>query len=418
MNIGEFELNNVYCIDSLKGLKKIDNDSIQCVVTSPPYWGLRDYNHPDQLGLEETPEKYVENLVKIFSEVKRVLKKNGTIWLNLGDTYYSKGSPFKNKGYPDSKYLKGRTGEFAQPQTKPHKFLKPKDMVGIPWRVAFALQKELSLYLRQAIIWHKPNAMPSSTKDRPVTDYEFIFLFSKSEKYYYNYEAVREKYTKPLKRWGGNNLLSINGNSDRDKETGQNLYRDRNMRPNSNGRNCRAVWNFKDNKNLYISIDNVENDYNSESEIIGTISNKCPVHSFVLQPEIKDKIFIIKEEQGDILFTISYNNAKILQSYGCTCSYYTETYFPTSDIWSINTKSSKEFHFATFPEELPEKCIKAGTSEGDIVLDPFIGIGTTAMVAKKLKRNYIGFDINSEYIELSKQRIEKIITYENIEEFF
>ena len=309
----KMETDVVYEGNCIEQMKKIEDNSIQCVVTSPPYWGLRDYGHADQIGLEETPEKYVDDLVKVFSEVKRVLKDDGTIWLNLGDTYYSKGGASRHKGYSDPKYPNGRNGEFAEPQTAPHKFLKAKDLVGIPWRVAFALQEKLGLYLRQAIIWHKPNAMPSSVKDRPVTDYEFIFLLSKSEKYYYDYEAVLEEYTSPMNRWGGEDLKA-NGESIWDNGTGQSTYRKRNMRPNPKGRNCRAVWSF-------------------------------------------------------------------------------------------NTQPYPEAHFAVFPEELPERCIKAGTREGDIVLDIFAGSGTTLLVAKKLQRKYIGIELSEEYISLINKRL-------------
>ena len=185
-------INQIMNGDALTQLKQLPDNFIQCVITSPPYWGLRDYGEEKQIGLESTPEEYVNKLIEIFNEIKRVLKKDGTIWLNLGDTYYSKGGASRHKGYPDPKYPDGRTGEFEEPQTKPHKFLKAKDLCGIPWRVAFALQEKLGLYLRQAIIWYKPNAMPSSVTDRPSTDYEFIFLLSKSENYYYNNEAVSE----------------------------------------------------------------------------------------------------------------------------------------------------------------------------------------------------------------------------------
>lgn len=307
------ELNKIYQGDALDILKIFPDAYVDCIVTSPPYWGLRDYGHAEQIGLEETPEKYVDDLVAIFSEVKRVLKDNGTIWLNLGDTYYSKGGASRHKGYSDPKYPNGRNGEFEEPQTRPHEFLKAKDLVGIPWRVAFALQQKLGLYLRQCIIWHKPNAMPSSVTDRPSTDYEFIFLFTKSERYYYGAVAIKEPYTTPMNRWGGEELKA-NGESTWDKGTGQVTYRKRNMRPDPNGRNCRAVWSF-------------------------------------------------------------------------------------------NTQPYPDAHFAVFPEELPERCIKAGCPEQGIVLDIFMGSGTTGLVAKKLNRHYIGIELNPEYIKLAEKRL-------------
>jgi DNA modification methylase len=172
------------CIDSLKTL---EDKSVNCCVTSPPYWGLRDYGESDQLGLEETPEEYVTNMVKVFSEVKRVLTKDGTLWLNLGDSYAGSGKgPAGNLKDNGERHLEYVTKPFTDD------LLKPKDLVGIPWRVAFALQAD-GWYLRQDIIWHKPNPMPESVTDRCTKAHEYIFLLSKSSKYYYDHEAVKEK---------------------------------------------------------------------------------------------------------------------------------------------------------------------------------------------------------------------------------
>ena len=173
--------------DCIESLKTLDDESVNCCVTSPPYWGLRDYGESDQLGLEQTPEEYVANMVKVFSEVKRVLTKDGTLWLNLGDSYAGSGKrPAGN--------LKDNGERHLDHVTKPYTddLLKPKDLVGIPWRVAFALQAD-GWYLRQDIIWHKPNPMPESVTDRCTKSHEYIFLLSKSPKYYYDHEAVKEK---------------------------------------------------------------------------------------------------------------------------------------------------------------------------------------------------------------------------------
>ena len=173
------------CLDSLQSL---ESESVNCCVTSPPYWGLRDYGEQGQLGLEETPEKYVANMVKVFSEVKRVLTKDGTLWLNLGDSYCGTG----HKGdHVDPKHREGRNGQKVAINNK-IKGLKSKDLVGIPWRVAFALQAD-GWYLRQDIIWHKPNPMPESVTDRCTKSHEYIFLLSKSPKYYYDHEAIKER---------------------------------------------------------------------------------------------------------------------------------------------------------------------------------------------------------------------------------
>ncbi len=181
------DLNKVDNMDCIEGLKQLPDNSINCCVTSPPYWGLRDYGVEGQLGLESTPEEYVAKMVEIFREVKRALRKDGTLWLNLGDTYCGTG----NKGeYKDPKYLDGRNGQKVALNNK-IKGLKPKDLVGIPWMVAFALRAD-GWYLRQDIIWHKPNPMPESVKDRCTKAHEYIFLLSKSRHYYYDQEAIKE----------------------------------------------------------------------------------------------------------------------------------------------------------------------------------------------------------------------------------
>lgn len=171
--------------DCIKSLKTLDDESVNCCVTSPPYWGLRDYGESDQLGLEETPEEYVTNMVKVFSEVKRVLTKDGTLWLNLGDSYAGNCSRTSSGRAGMGKEREGIYSRLGDG-------LKSKDLVGIPWRVAFALQAD-GWYLRQDIIWHKPNPMPESVTDRCTKSHEYIFLFSKSPKYYYDHEAVKEK---------------------------------------------------------------------------------------------------------------------------------------------------------------------------------------------------------------------------------
>ena len=174
--------------DVLDRLRDVPDNSVQTCITSPPYWGLRDYGHDSQLGLESSPEKYVENLVRVFRHVWRVLSDDGTLWLNLGDTYHSAGNRSQS---PDKFYDGGRVlGTVAI--DKSIKDLKPKDLVGIPWRVAFALQAD-GWYLRQDIIWAKPNPMPESVTDRCTKSHEYLFLLSKSPRYFYDYEAIKEK---------------------------------------------------------------------------------------------------------------------------------------------------------------------------------------------------------------------------------
>ena len=212
----------------------IEDKSVHTVVTSPPYWGLRDYGTDGQLGLEPTPEEYCNSMVAVFREIRRVLHDDGTVWLNLGDSY-SSGS--RTTTTNDS--FRGDT-LVNTTRTPVVKGIKPKDLVGIPWRVAFALQAD-GWYLRSDIIWSKPNPMPESVQDRPTKAHEYIFLLTKIQKYYYDADAIREPYTEPMNRWGGN-ILKADGQSTWDEGTGQEWYRHRNMRPNDDGRNKRSVW--------------------------------------------------------------------------------------------------------------------------------------------------------------------------------
>ncbi len=189
-------------MDCREGLLSLDSDSINCCVTSPPYYGLRDYGIDGQLGLEKTPEEYVEKLVKIFQEIKRVLKKDGTLWLNLGDSYASLGKNRTVDQAIKNSTLQGSIAGQSQILKQPNKItgnLKPKDLIGIPWMVAFAL-RDAGWYLRSDIIWSKSNPMPESVKDRPTRSHEYIFLLSKSKKYYYDTDAIKTEAKYPVGR--------------------------------------------------------------------------------------------------------------------------------------------------------------------------------------------------------------------------
>ena len=294
-------INQILQGDCLEVLKTLESESVDCVVTSPPYWGLRDYGVEGQLGLEKTPEEYVAKMVEVFREVRRVLKKKGLMFLNLGDSYAGGG-----RG-GDPKHLKGDNS--AEATAKSYKGIPAKNLVGVPWLVAFALQKD-GWILRQDIIWAKPNPMPESITDRCTKAHEYIFLLTKSPKYYFDNEAIKEPYTQPMNRWGGEKLKA-NGKAKKDL---QGMYRDRNMRPDPNGRNKRSVW-------------------------------------------------------------------------------------------TVTTKPFKDAHFATFPEDLIVPMVKAGCPEKGVVLDPFIGSGTTAVVARKLGRNYLGIELNPVYIKMAEKRL-------------
>ncbi len=298
----------IYNGDALETLKRLPSESVQSCVTSPPYWGLRDYGVNGQLGLEKSPDEFVKSLVSVFREVKRVLKVDGTLWLNLGDSYAGKagGCQGKNGQRADRRFT-------AHVPEKRDPSLKGKDLVGIPWMVAFALRAD-GWYLRSDIIWHKPNPMPESVRDRPTKAHEYIFLLSKSDQYYYHADAVREPYA-------DDSVARVaRGRSDDHKYAdggpgNQTLAKDISKAcSNPFGRNRRTVW-------------------------------------------------------------------------------------------TVTTKPFRGAHFAVFPQDLIEPCIKAGSRPGDTVLDPFFGAGTTGLVSLNLGRDWIGIELNPEYCEIAKARI-------------
>jgi DNA modification methylase len=311
------KINTIYIEDCQTGLKKIPDKSVNCCVTSPPYYGLRDYGIEEQIGLEKTPEQYVEKLVTIFREVRRVLKDDGTLWLNLGDSYAGAGWR-NNNDNPGYKQTTNKGTNISGIKIKTE--CKPKDLIGIPWMVAFALRVD-GWYLRQDIIWHKPNPMPESVTDRCTKAHEYIFLLSKSQRYYYDTEAIREK-----------------ANYDGRKDT----------------------------------VMKGSQKYNTS-----VVPNQA-AHTFAVNGHERWK----QDENG-----MHVRNRR--------------------SVWTVNTKPFKEAHFAVFPPKLIEPCIKAGCPEGGIVLDPFMGAGTTAVVARMLNRNFIGFELNKEYVEMANKRLYK-----------
>lgn len=301
---------SIFCGDAVEQLRMLCAESVHCCVTSPPYFNLRDYDTPGQLGREAAPEEYVEKLVEVFREVQRVLRPDGTLWLNIGDSYTSGGR--KTRDY-DKKLPARSAGQ--RPQTPPG--MKPKDLMGIPWMVAFALRAD-GWYLRQDIIWHKPNAMPEGVKDRCTKSHEYIFLLSKSPRYYFDADAIREPFATP-------------------KRAGER----RSYRPG-----CASSFDMR----------------------YGHMEQRGNFAGLPLNPAGRNK----------------------------------------RDVWSVSTGGSKSIHFAVFPETLIEPCVLAGSPEGGVVLDPFMGSGTTGVVAKRLKRNFIGIDINPDYCAMASERIAAI----------
>ena len=330
------EIDKIYQGDSLDVLKTFEDNSVDCCVTSPPYYALRDYGVDGQIGLEETPEKYIERLTEVFMEVHRVLKPNGTLWLNIGDSY--NGNKVGNTEVVKNKKV-SESNDF-------HKKLwsgaKPKDLIGIPWMLAFSL-RNAGWYLRQDIIWHKPNPMPESVTDRCTKSHEYIFLLSKGQKYYFDYEAIQEEAT----GYDGRKDTMMKGSKKYDAQIMPN------QSVQSMAKNGHERWKFK--------------------------SKNCQYDGQ------RPNSMHLKERQGWSNEVYPVRNKR--------------------DVWSINVKPNKEAHFATYPPELVSNCIIAGCPEDGIVLDPFMGSGTTGIVANKLNRHYVGIELNPEYVEMAERRI-------------
>ena len=327
--------------DCIEGMRTLPDGIAHCCVTSPPYWGLRDYGHEGQIGLEGTPEEYVARMVEVFREVRRVLRDDGTLWLNLGDSY---AGSWGNQGRKETRGTQraingpmlqklkasavhdieccmdddcvcpaGEGGIYPDRKTctgswvNDHPTLKPKDLVGIPWRVAFALQAD-GWWLRQDIIWHKPNPMPESVRDRCTKAHEYVFLLTKSDRYYYDAEAISE------------------------------------------------AAKIQDAKGISHATRRV---LNGSATTVGR----------------QDRTYDAKATRN------------------------------RRSVWTVTTKPYSGAHFAVMPPDLVEPCIKAGCPEGGTVLDPFAGSGTTLAVAAELGCNAIGCELNPEYVKLAKARI-------------
>ena len=333
------ELDKTYNEDCLHGLKHLPDNSVDCCVTSPPYYALRDYGVDGQIGLEETPEEYIRKLTDVFMEVHRVLKPEGTLWLNIGDSYNGYKGNSKNK-YNDSEFVGGHGGHPARNGGfgLEDKSIKPKDLIGIPWMLAFSL-RNAGWYLRQDIIWHKPNPMPESVIDRCTKSHEYIFLLSKSQKYYFDYEAISEPCADQTRTNYQSGSRSNGLNKDRnDNDLGE---RSKTWKPRT--KNCQ---------------------YDGQQP-----------NSMHLRREqgLPDKEYVVRNKR---------------------------------DVWSVNVKPDSVAHFATYPEELIAPCILAGCPNGGVVLDPFMGSGTTARVARKLNRHFVGFELNPEYCKIINKKIQ------------
>jgi DNA modification methylase len=327
--------------DCREVLRTLDAGSVQCCVTSPPYFGLRDYGVSGQIGLEPTPAEYVAEMVAVFREVRRVLADDGTLWLNLGDSY----SRMQPDNVPQSKNLR------VMPPSMRERIvdLPPKNLIGIPWKVAFALQAD-GWYLRSDIVWAKPNPMPESVTDRPTKSHEYVFLLSKSERYYYDADAIAE----PAIHAG--EVKRTNGNDGMDDGFDGHRTRDGFRRGVTVGemRNARSVWP-------------IEATGNRERECLAILDSELST---------ADKWDAIKAMM---------NGAQTV-------------------VWQAS-QPWKGAHFATMPPSLAERCVKAGSRVGDTILDPFGGAGTTGLVAARHSRNALLIELNPQYAELARRRI-------------
>jgi DNA modification methylase len=416
-----------YCSKALAVLATLPADSVRCVVTSPPYWGLRDYGTAtwsggdpaclhrkselrrgvnlaastastrggakkiaevgwlqhghrcpcgavrldEQLGLEGTPEAYLARLVAIFAEVRRVLQKDGTLWLNLGDSYAGSRAGSgdvngDNPGNPHSRDVHESNRRDRSPVPRSDlriDGLKPKDLLMMPARVAIALQAS-GWWLRSEIIWHKPNPMPESVTDRPTKAHEQIYLLAKAERYHYDADAIAEPVSENTHARMSQDVMSQEGS----------------RRANGGSRAERPMKTVQKRPSGW-------QDAASREKGQGDLDGR-----FLRAPGVSPKSLLGKQGREK-------NNANF-----AACS------MPVSQrnsrsVWTMPTQGYKGAHFATFPEELAARCIKAGTAPGDLVLDPFSGSGTTAAIAVGLGRRAIGIDLNPAYQELARHRI-------------
>ena len=327
-------------------LAQVPSGSVRCCITSPPYYGLRDYKCEGQIGLESTIDEYVNKLVRVFREVRRTLADDGTLWLNLGDSYAGSGRGVWD--VPDDEKKRRGCKEVYLPRENPvvgrhtdigvdrNYGLKSKDLIGIPWTIAFALRSD-GWYLRADIIWSKPNPMPESVTDRPTKAHEYLFLLSKSARYYYDGDAIAEPRIAgadgAVSGWAGEGAVHSAIAHNRDKGDAKTF------------RGGQYVNNGK-----YHNSHRTARDSHGNEPPVGNTRNRRTV-------------------------------------------------------WTIATEPFPEAHFATYPQALVEPCVLAGSAEGDLILGPFCGSGTTGVVALRALRRFVGIELNADYVAMAHKRI-------------
>ena len=339
-----FQQHQILVGDCIDMMRTLPDQSVNTCVTSPPYFGLRDYGMAGQIGLEQTPSEFVGRLVEVFREVRRVLRDDGTIWVNMGDSYASRAN-----GSIGASTLEGSVAPHAETRranalrsSRLPVGMKQKDLMGIPWRLAFALQDD-GWYLRQDIIWHKPNPMPESTQDRCTKAHEYLFLLSKSPRYCCDMQAIRESATESsLERWAQN----IEGQAGSD----------------------RIPWKV-----------------NGPMKAVGGSRR----NSFARDPKPGTGNHGQKAQHRVDRADIDYGQTRNKRS-----------------VWTVATQGFKGAHFATFPPDLIRPCILAGAPRGGVVLDPFGGAGTTSLVSMQEGRSSIICELNPAYAEMAQRRID------------
>lgn len=361
--------------DCLSVLRRLPSGTFNTVVTSPPYFGLRDYGHPDQFGLETTPAAYVARLVEICRQIKRVLRDDGTFWLNLGDSYSGSGKGGNPENSPYKKQATNK-GSLITPVTTSIEGLTSKQLIGIPWRVAFALQDD-GWTLRQDIIWHKPNPMPESVTDRCTKAHEYIFMFSKSNRtrLWRARDTLEWRYSKPDMSemieapdfdatWNGSTF-------DNGKTAEHQLNR---SQPHET---CKMVKRWR-GFDYYFDGDAIKEPVSGK-----TVFRKSgPGPKYLLTG---------LNGEGDITSTLGSDKYASHRN--------------RRSVWTVSTKPYNGAHFATFPPDLIEPCILAGSPRGGLVLDPFGGAGTTALVSQRLGRGSVSIELNPDYVAMAEARI-------------
>jgi DNA modification methylase len=397
--------------DVLDGLAQLPDESAQCVITSPPYWGLRDYGCEGQIGLENTPEEYIVKMVAVFREVRRCLRPDGTLWVNMGDCYAGSGRDVNTgdkSGFEgstetreQSRKARGSTlpagiqkksveaGAIGRAWTPAPEGLKQKDLVGMPWMLAFALRAD-GWYLRQDIVWSKPNPMPESVTDRCTKAHEYLFLLTKRVRYYCDMEAIKEPCVqdefRPSFRGGAycNNATFNNEEGGKSTDVG-------NIRKpagwdvstgNSGHGNFHRLGREDPNSRIHQDID--------------------PAHTTAR----KNRRLGSKGNEADPGDTRSARGAAFGRGAGWRDDPSTTVAKRNKrSVWTVATQPFAEAHFATFPEALINPCILAGSKVGDTVLDPFCGSGTTGVVALRHDRKFVGIELNPTYAGMAEKRI-------------